>query len=206
MAAVADQSADALVLTGDLLHHADHLELVPGFLAELSRNARVTDGIFSIYGNHDLSLRKRNYRDLPVRWLDNSAFRIRRGDCALAMIGLNQKGWWRTSYLDALKEVEPGDVKIVLAHYPSTAYLLNGIVDLVLAGHTHAGQVRIPGLPFGTNDDIDCRNARGLSRIGRTPLVVSAGIGYSGPVSFRCFAPAEIGLIQLQQATSTQFR
>jgi len=198
--AVNAHPVDALVLTGDLLHHEQHLEQVPGFLADLGRSARVRDGMFGVYGNHDLPLRKRNYRDQPLRWLDNSAVRISRDGGTLAIIGLNQKWWWRTSYLDALKAVEPGDVKIVLAHYPSTVYLLNGLIDLVISGHTHAGQIRIPGLPYGTNDDIDCRNAWGLSRVGRTCLVGSAGIGYSGPLSVRIFAPPEICVIKLVSA------
>ena len=74
--------------------------------------------------------------------------------------------------------------------------------DMIFGGHTHGGQVRLPG--FGAlvaNCDIPLRQARGLSEWthrGRTvPLNVSAGIGHSiyAPVRFAC--RPEVSLITL---------
>jgi predicted MPP superfamily phosphohydrolase len=193
------ESADLLVITGDLLHDEKNTDQGPVFIAELEKTVKIRDGLFGVFGNHDLFLQKQGYADLRFRWLDNSCVRIDRGnEKGLSLIGLNQKEWSAMSYLEAMRGVEPGDIKIVLAHYPSTIYLLNGRVDLVLSGHTHAGQIRIPGLPCETNDDIDWRISSGLSQVGKTKLLVSSGIGYSGPFNQRFFAPSEIGIITLR--------
>ncbi|MDQ1712142.1 MAG: uncharacterized protein QOE45_1592 [Frankiaceae bacterium] len=67
--------------------------------------------------------------------------------------------------------------------------------DLILCGHTHGGQLRVPG--FGalvTNCGIDRARARGLSRYGRAWLHVSAGLGTSpyAPVRFACRPEASL--------------
>jgi predicted MPP superfamily phosphohydrolase len=72
--------------------------------------------------------------------------------------------------------------------------------DAIFAGHTHGGQVRIPGSPAAlvANCDIPLRQARGLSewtRLERTaPLNVSAGLGHSiyAPVRFACRPEASL--------------
>jgi predicted MPP superfamily phosphohydrolase len=196
--AVGRETADVLVVTGDLLHDENKTERGPAFLARLEKTVKFCDGMFGVFGNHDLSVQPQDYESFSFRWLENSSVRIRRNGGSLSLIGLNQKEWSKTSYLKALREVGADDVKIVLAHYPSTVYLLNGCVDLVLSGHTHAGQIRIPGLPCATNDDIDWRISSGMSKVGKTTLIVSAGIGYSGPYNRRLFAPPEIGIVTLR--------
>ncbi|MFQ5462811.1 MAG: metallophosphoesterase [Phycisphaerae bacterium] len=112
---------------------------------------------------------------------------------------------------------------ILLAHFPSTVYNLpNGVaqrppaaipavpempgrgrpgyaVDLVLSGHTHGGQIRLPGLGcIWANDAIPLSLARGLHRAGGTLLHTSAGIGVSGPLRLRLNCPAELTLLSLQ--------
>jgi len=74
--------------------------------------------------------------------------------------------------------------------------------DMIFGGHTHGGQVRIPGIgALVANCDIPLRQARGLSqwsRSGRTvPLNVSAGLGHSiyAPVRFACFPEASLNTL-----------
>lgn len=93
------------------------------------------------------------------------------------------------------------DLHIVLMHSPEPvnldAFAADGY-DLLLAGHTHGGQVRVPG--FGTivtNCGMDRGRARGLHRYGSAWLHVSAGLGTSpyAPVRFAC--PPEACLLTL---------
>ncbi len=88
------------------------------------------------------------------------------------------------------------DLRLGIAHAPEPrvidAYTADG-VELLLAGHTHGGQVCIPGFgPIVTNCGIDRSHARGLSRYGSAGneawLHVSAGCGTSpyAPIRFAC--------------------
>ncbi|HKP06708.1 MAG TPA: metallophosphoesterase [Microbacterium sp.] len=104
--------------------------------------------------------------------------------------------------LAALRAEESADLSIGVTHAPYRR-VLDDFVDLgadaIFGGHTHGGQVRIPG--FGAlvaNCDIPLRQARGLSawkHDGRSvPLNVSAGLGHSiyAPVRFACRPEASL--------------
>jgi uncharacterized protein len=189
---------DLVALTGDIVHREEHFHLIRPFLKKLLDAIHPADGVFSVWGNHDKTVAQEEVAGLPIRWLHNEAVQITREPDVFNLIGVNQKTYQSTDLFHALAQTVPETPMILLAHYPSTVYWLNGIIDLVLAGHTHAGQVKIPGLPFTTNDQISWRYAHGHSTLGKTQLVVSAGIGTSGPVPFRFFAPPEITLVNLQ--------
>jgi predicted MPP superfamily phosphohydrolase len=98
-----------------------------------------------------------------------------------------------------------GDISIGVTHAPYTRVLdgmkCNGI-DLIFAGHTHGGQVRLPW--FGgsrsltTNCDLPNWRSRGLTRFGAEPwLNVFAGMGYSPFAPFRIFCPPEVSIVTL---------
>jgi len=100
------------------------------------------------------------------------------------------------------------DLTIGVTHAPYRR-VLDAFTDLgadaIFGGHTHGGQVRVPGFgPLVANCDIPLNQARGLSEWshgGRTvPLNVSAGLGHSiyAPVRFACFP--EVSLITLLPA------
>ncbi len=188
---------DLAVLTGDIIHRPKHFRLIRPFFVKILDAIHATDGVFSVWGNHDKTVNEKEVEGLPIRWLHNDSVQLRREADAVNLVGVNQKVYHATDLFRAMGRAVPGIPTILLAHYPSTVYWLNGIIDLVLAGHTHAGQMKIPGLPFATNDQISWRHAQGHSTIGKTQLVVSAGVGMSGPFPFRLFAPAEITIIKL---------
>jgi predicted MPP superfamily phosphohydrolase len=75
-------------------------------------------------------------------------------------------------------------------------------IDLIFAGHTHGGQVRVPW--FGgsksltTNCDLPNWRSRGLTKEENAPwLNVSAGMGYSPFAPIRVFCPSEVSLVTL---------
>lgn len=93
------------------------------------------------------------------------------------------------------------DLSLGVTHAPYLR-VLDGMAadgaDLVLAGHTHGGQLRVPGYgALVTNCDLDRRRARGLSEHRGAALHVSAGLGTSpyAPVRFAC--PPEATLLTL---------
>ncbi len=99
------------------------------------------------------------------------------------------------------------DLSIGVTHAPYKRVLdamAEDSLDLIFAGHTHGGQVRMPW--FGgsrsltTNCDLPNWRSRGLTKFGREPyLHVSAGMGYNPFTPIRLFCPPEVSLITLQQ-------
>ena len=99
-----------------------------------------------------------------------------------------------------------GDISIGVTHAPY-ARVLDGMakdqIDLIFAGHTHGGQVRVPW--FGgsrsltTNCDLPNWRSRGLTKEeGKPWLNVSAGMGYSPFAPLRVFCPSEVSLVTLK--------
>lgn len=82
------------------------------------------------------------------------------------------------------------NIGVVHAPYRSALELLDAAgYDLLLSGHTHGGQVRLPGVGALTvNCDLPRRQGRGLSRFNNRWLHVSAGVGHdpSAPYRFAC--------------------
>ena len=75
--------------------------------------------------------------------------------------------------------------------------------QVILAGHTHGGQLRLPGYgALVTNCDLDTKRARGLSSYGDSLLHVSAGLGCSRYAPFRFSCPPEATLLTFSAATS----
>lgn len=108
----------------------------------------------------------------------------------------------KADHYERIAGVVSGDVAIGLSHTPEPRVIDSFAADgfsLVMSGHTHGGQLRVPG--FGalvTNCGLDRRRARGLSAWGPGAwLHVSAGLGTSpyAPVRFAC--PPEATLLTL---------
>ncbi|MEI3849728.1 MULTISPECIES: metallophosphoesterase [unclassified Microbacterium] len=140
--------------------------------------------------------------------LNNAGGTLDAGDLRIAAFGVSDahRGWDDLEVLPGLvsqlRADDSADLTIGVTHAPYRR-VLDDFVDLeadaIFAGHTHGGQVRVPG--FGAlvaNCDIPLRQARGLSEwthAGRTaPLNVSAGLGHSiyAPVRFACRPEASL--------------
>ena len=100
-----------------------------------------------------------------------------------------------------------GDISIGVTHAPYKRVLdgmSSDLIDLIFAGHTHGGQVRVPW--FGgsrsltTNCDLPNWRSRGITKVDGEPwLNVSAGMGYSPLAPIRIFCQSEVSLITLMR-------
>ena len=193
---------DLVVLTGDYVWQ--DLEAIYE-LAPLFAGLDAKYGIFSTLGNHDYWLdagvitRVMESTGLPV--LINQGVSIQQGKGSIFVAGLDD-GWSGNPDLDeTLDGANSSEPVILLCHEPDLAdrYSLDGRVDVQLSGHTHGGQIRLPGigamvLPYlGRKYDI------GLYRVNEMLLYTNRGLGViSEPVRFNC--PPEISQFILQSA------
>ncbi len=98
-----------------------------------------------------------------------------------------------------MRDVPDSCYSILLSHSPDyVKFAEQNHVDLVLSGHTHGGQIRLPFLgPLAVRISLGRKYAEGLHRFGNTALYVTRGIGTAlVPVRFLC--PPEITLIKLR--------
>jgi predicted MPP superfamily phosphohydrolase len=184
---------DFIVLGGDYISFADRTFVGP--VAELLAPLTAPHGVFAILGNHDddkevpAALRRRGFDVLA----DDQMRITLRGE-ALHLAGI--KFWSRrVSDLERLvKNVR--DTVLLLAHDPrrlTEAAALN--VPAVLSGHTHGGQVVLPGI--GALAKARFPILQGLGQQADTSIFVSRGIGtVYVPVRINC--PPEVAVVTLQ--------
>ena len=218
---------DLVVSTGDHLSSVEAAGPLAETLAELTRAGAV--GVF-VPGNNDYFtpvapsplgyLRggppRRRRPDLPwaqvaarlvdVGWTDLTH---RREEVVVAgtrvvLTGTDDGHLRRDRYERVAGPVPPGVLGIGVTHTPQARLLRAFARDghaLVLAGHTHGGQLRLPGLgPLVTNCDLPRWRARGLTRDGAGWLHVSAGLGSSPYLPVRLCCRPEATLLELVPA------
>lgn len=138
-----------------------------------------------------------------VGWrdLDNARTTVTAGGRRVELVGVDDPHISQDDYASVAGPVSAGaDVSIGLTHSPEPPVLDAMAADgvaLLLAGHTHGGQVRVPGVgALVTNCGLDRRMARGLHRWPGSPawLHVSAGLGThpTAPIRFACRPEASI--------------
>lgn len=189
-------NADVVVIVGDLID--DDIAKVGKELAALQKIAS-KEGVFYVNGNHEyyhgIVPIMEFMRSSGVRVLDNEAIELE----GFNLAGVNDLAGLRFGeYVPDLARTRQGlnasKPSILLAHQPKFARLYDvGGFDLVLSGHTHAGQV----FPMSIFVWLDQHYIHGLYQHTKdTKLYVSSGAGFWGP-SFRFLAPSEIVCIDL---------
>ena len=161
---------------------------------------------FGILGNHDAAVGSRMIRDhmeangLPL--LVNQSTRIERGGEHLILAGLDDVAFGSPDLAHTIP-ASPDAPTILMVHEPDYAdeialHPRGRNVDYILSGHTHGGQIRLPGLrplalpPYGK------LYPEGHYRVGRSQLYVNRGIGTVG-VPFRLNCVPEITLATLRR-------
>lgn len=174
------QSPDFVCFTGDIIEERrfskEALELLAG----------IKSPVYGVPGNHDYWGRLpfdqtgKSFQASGGAWLLDQ--QVITADGKFCISGETCLGFKR-----APLRPEPKTRNILLMHYPAWVKKLGAQYDLILAGHSHGGQVRLPFygpvyLPFGV-DEYDL----GLFRTARGPLYVNPGIGwFPWPIRFRC--------------------
>jgi uncharacterized protein len=190
---------DLIVLGGDYVTFGDREFVEP--VAELLAPLSAPHGVFAILGNHDddkdmpAALTQRGFTVLK----DQTTRLIVQGE-SLTLVGIR---FW-TRRIPAIEHVlrNTRDTVLLLAHDPRRLVEAAALkVPAVLSGHTHGGQVVLPGVGalYKTRFPV----LQGLGQRGNTSIFVSRGIGtVYVPVRINC--PPEVALVTLQSTAAPQ--
>jgi predicted MPP superfamily phosphohydrolase len=192
---------DLVALTGDYVTLSrDYIWPLAQALGKL----RARLGVFAVLGNHDFQVDPeevtRTLRAQRIRVLRNSHYALRSHSATLWMVGVDDLWWQADDLRAALRSVPTWDPKILLCHNPLGVRLASEHgVDLVLSGHTHGGQVRLPvvGSLYGRSK-LGERFVEGWNRLNGTQIYVSRGIG-KVLVPLRVGCPPEIACLRLRR-------
>jgi predicted MPP superfamily phosphohydrolase len=204
---------DLVAITGDIFDRD------PRFLPEARRlgGLRARHGVFAILGNHDVMVGSERVAGAlaelapGVRLLRDEIVRLPLSS-PLYVAGVEDPGgrWYernlRYASLEALAAAWPGDGPVLLlAHQPEVfEHAADLGFPLVLAGHTHGGQLALP-LPGGHWNlaRVMTPLTRGVFRRDRCTLYVNRGLGVGGP-SMRFHCSREIATIELGVAAGLE--
>jgi predicted MPP superfamily phosphohydrolase len=179
--------ADVVALPGDFLDANEHHHWIPELLGRLRWN----ECGLAILGNHDVNykngpdrtreeLAKLGYRVLTNRWEEVT---IRGVPCVAA----GHEGPWTPGAPD-LSTAPAGRFRLCLSHTPDNFYWgIANRVNLMLCGHVHGGQIRLPVIGSIFVPSIYSRRFdMGVFEQGGTVMVTSRGVSGKEPLRFRC--------------------
>jgi hypothetical protein len=190
------QKPDLIVLGGDYVTFGDRAYVGP--VAELLAPLRAPHGVFAILGNHD------DDRDMPsalqkqhIEVLKDARTRLDIRGEGLELAGVR---FW-TRRVDEIARVlrKARDTVLLLAHDPRRLVEASALnVPAVLSGHTHGGQVVIPGVGAVARRRFPI--LAGLGSRDNTSIFVSRGIGtVYVPVRINC--PPEVAIVSLARGS-----
>lgn len=193
---------DLCVLTGD---YAFNLrvdpELVAADLAIVLEPLAPRHGILAVPGNNDTSKMLHLFRQNGLRVLVNENLVIERGPERLYVAGVDDPHQFRSaSVTDAVRGVPDDAFLLFLAHSPEAAdAAARAGADVYLCGHTHGGQICMPGgRPLSINSRCPRSRAAGTWQLGPMQAFTTRGLGAS-TIQLRYNCPPDAAIITLKR-------
>ncbi len=219
LAAITDQEYDFVFLTGDIFQDDESIKYAPCLL---SRKPKL--GAYAVLGNHDYykysmfnkiigrinkkwrtpSKRARNIDPL-VSALQDVGYDVLRNEAryleqsGICLVGVDYPGINKNRLLELVSR-SPGDwLVIALLHLPRDLDFYDAAgVHYAFGGHTHGGQIRIPGMgALITDSELKRHEASGVTRRGRTLFHISRGLSADPRTNFRLFCPPQASVIEV---------
>jgi hypothetical protein len=198
VALLKDASYDLCVLTGDYRAKTwgPHEEAISG-VARV--RAALRGEVYGVLGNHDTILMVPDLEAMGITMLLNESKIIERSGERLHLVGIDDAHYYRMDNLDkAAADIPPGAFSILISHTPEIyRQAAHADFDVLLSGHTHGGQVCLPGrIPLTLDSVLPRSMGSGAWRYHDMSGYTSVGAGSSiVPVRFNC--PPEITLHRL---------
>ena len=198
-ACVAGVDSDLCVITGDIRDniHAPMRPLMQR-LGHVMSAIRARDGSVGVLGNHDSAAMVPPMEDLGIRVLLNETVSYVRSGDAMHVTGVDDVHRFRTEDARMALESAPDGFCIALVHSPEAAHVAAARHRLYLTGHTHGGQICLPGgRPLAIGMKGNRHLARGAWQHGGMVGYTSRGLG-ACVVPFRSFCPGEVVTVTLR--------
>lgn len=193
---------DIIVITGDIVDsYRTNIAVATNFVKEASKICSV----YYVTGNHELRLDGASYGRLLNGItraggvvVNNELINIEKGDASFALVGIDDAVLQGNTLSELLKDNDK--LSVVLAHEPDYfgRYVASG-ADLIMSGHAHGGQFRIPGLGglVAPGQGFLPKLTEGIHWDGESAIVISRGLGNS-IIPIRLFNDPEIVCIMLK--------
>jgi predicted MPP superfamily phosphohydrolase len=190
---------DVCVMTGDFRAktYGPHQAAIAA-LAQVRPHLR--GPVYAILGNHDSIRMAQGIEQLDITLLLNESVALERGGATLHLAGIDDPHYYQVDNLHKAAAHIPLDAAaILLAHSPEPYRLAaHAGFDLMLSGHTHGGQICLPGgMALMTNADCPRRFCKGAWRHHTMQGYTSVGSG-SSVVGVRFNCPPEMTLHRLR--------
>jgi len=192
---------DLCVLTGD--YRGKTYGPYEAAIAGMARlRDRIAAPVYAVLGNHDSIRMVPALEAMGVRMLVNEAEPLLRDGQVLYLAGIDDAHYYRMDNIEkAASQIPYGEFSILLSHTPEIyRQAAHADFDLLLSGHTHGGQICLPGaIPVTLDSVLPRRMGSGSWRYGRMVGYTSVGVGSCIlPVRINC--PPEITLHELRAA------
>jgi predicted MPP superfamily phosphohydrolase len=205
---------DVVLLTGDFVSYeigSRHFAIGSAWqCANILTSLRCTQ-LYAVMGNHDVYVSAKDVtsalRANRITVLNNSCLPIERPGARIWLAGVDDPLVGdpkpELAIPESIRNV-PNEPVILMCHAPDyaddlLAHPAGQAVDLMLSGHTHGGQVRLPLVGALQLPDLGKKYVEGWFQLGRIQLYVNRGIGTIG-IPFRFDCPPEITLLTLRTA------
>lgn len=199
------QDPDIIVLLGDFISQVSGrnsgLKMPIETVAESLKEMRAKYGVYAVIGNHDWWYDEKKCRsaleNVGFRVLENEVFSFQANGQTITIWGIED--FWKHRAVpvkDVISKIQSEENIIAITHNPDSFDKTPGTVSLMVAGHTHGGQVLIPfyGAPVAVSNR-KYYYVKHYTENGRN-LFITSGFGTSGP-QFRFGVPPEIAVITL---------
>lgn len=200
---IASTPADLVLLTGDFVNHGRHWHRLGDWLAETLPDVPR----FAVPGNWDyktddtLASMGKAMARARVELLVNESRWVRHGEGGLRLVGVDDVRYGGLDLARAFADVHPDEFVVVACHSPDLLlHVEREWFQFLVCGHTHGGQIRIPG--YGavyTSTKLGRRFDNGLFPVDSDRYVyISRGIG-TGHIPVRICCPPELALFRLRR-------
>ena len=191
---------DVCVLTGDFRFRTFG-PYQPALDALARLRPHLGEPVYAVLGNHDTIRMVPGMEALGISVLMNESVQLERAGERLALVGIDDAHYFRThNFHKAAADVAPDACAILLSHTPEPyRHAAHADFSLMLCGHTHGGQICLPGgMPILTDSDAPRAFARGAWQYHDMVGYTSVGCGTS-IVDVRLNCPPEITLHRLRR-------